>query len=65
MLTALPVPPMAMKSLPQAIDRIECVVPHCDPTVALHDRLVLVRGEAVVGAWRIDARGRRSGIGEA
>lgn len=40
--------------------RIECIVPHCDPTIALYDEMVVVRGDAVVAVWPIDARGRRA-----
>lgn len=39
-------------------DRIEFVVPHCDPTVNLYDRIFACRGEQVEAAWRISARGR-------
>jgi len=38
-------------------DRLEFVVPHCDPTVNLYDRIYAVRGEQVEAAWRIAARG--------
>lgn len=37
--------------------RIECIVPHCDPTVNLFDELVIVRGEEVVAIWDVTARG--------
>ena len=40
-------------------DRLECLVPHCDPTVCLYDRIVAVRGDEIVDIWPIDARGRR------
>ncbi|MGE0005795.1 MAG: DSD1 family PLP-dependent enzyme [Parvibaculaceae bacterium] len=36
---------------------IELVTPHCDPTVNLHARYVVVRGEDVVDEWPIMARG--------
>jgi 3-hydroxy-D-aspartate aldolase len=39
--------------------RIECVVPHCDPTVNLHDYLHLVSGDTLVDIWPIEARGKR------
>jgi D-serine deaminase-like pyridoxal phosphate-dependent protein len=39
--------------------RIECVTPHCDPTVNLHDFYHVVRGDALVDIWPVDARGRR------
>lgn len=38
--------------------RIECVVPHCDPTVALYDVFHVIRGNALVDVWPVDARGR-------
>lgn len=37
-------------------DRLEFIVPHCDPNVNLYDRLVCVRGEKVECVWPI-ARG--------
>lgn len=40
--------------------RIECVIPHCDPTVALYDVFHVVRGNALVDVWPVDARGRAS-----
>ncbi len=39
-------------------DVVECIVPHCDPTVNLHDFYHCVRGDTVVDIWPIDARGR-------
>ena len=38
--------------------RIECVSPHCDPTVNLHDVYHVVRGDTLVETWPVDARGR-------
>ena len=38
-------------------DRVELLVPHCDPNVNLYERAYCVRGDEVVEAWRIDARG--------
>ncbi len=38
-------------------DRLELVVPHCDPTVNLYDRIFVTRGEQVEAVWKIDARG--------
>ncbi len=38
-------------------DRLEFVIPHCDPTVNLYDRLYGVRGERVEKVWKIAARG--------
>jgi D-serine deaminase-like pyridoxal phosphate-dependent protein len=38
-------------------DRIEFVVPHCDPSVNLYDRIFGVRGDSVECVWPIAARG--------
>lgn len=38
-------------------DRVEFVIPHCDPTVNLYDRLYGVRGRQVELSWKIAARG--------
>ena len=42
-------------------DAVSLIVPHCDPTVNLHDRCIGVRGGLddgrVESVWRIDARG--------
>jgi 3-hydroxy-D-aspartate aldolase len=38
---------------------IECVTPHCDPTVNLHDLYHVLRGDTLVDIWPVDARGRR------
>jgi len=38
-------------------ERIEFIVPHCDPTVNLYDRIYGVRGEAVEVMWKIAGRG--------
>lgn len=38
-------------------DKIELVVPHCDPNVNLYDRMYCVRGDHVQQVWKIDARG--------
>ncbi|MFO0504832.1 MAG: DSD1 family PLP-dependent enzyme [Acidobacteriota bacterium] len=38
-------------------DRLELVIPHCDPTVNLYNRFFATRGEQVEALWRIDARG--------
>ena len=37
---------------------VECMVPHCDPTVNLYDRYHCVRGDVLVDIWTIDCRGR-------
>ncbi len=39
--------------------KLECVPSHCDPTVALYDRYLCVRGDSLVDVWPILARGRR------
>lgn len=39
-------------------DRIEFLVPHCDPTVNLYDWIWCLRGEAVEDSWPVAARGR-------
>ena len=36
---------------------IELLTPHCDPTVNLHSRYMVVRGEEVVDEWPVIARG--------
>lgn len=38
-------------------DRVEFVIPHCDPTVNLYDRIYCLRGDLVEACWRITARG--------
>lgn len=43
-------------SLPRLGERLEFIVPHCDPTTNLYDRLYAVRGEKVEGVWPILAR---------
>ncbi len=39
-------------------DRLEFLIPHCDPTVNLYDWIYAVRGERVEGIWPVAARGR-------
>lgn len=43
-------------AMPRIGDRLEFIVPHCDPTVHLHDRLYAVRGDDVVEVWPLVAR---------
>jgi D-serine deaminase-like pyridoxal phosphate-dependent protein len=43
---------------PQVGDIVECVTPHCDPTVNLHDFYHCVRGDTLEDIWRIDGRGQ-------
>jgi D-serine deaminase-like pyridoxal phosphate-dependent protein len=39
-------------------DRLEVIVPHCDPVVNLYDRMYGIRGERVEVVWPVTARGR-------
>src|SRR5207244_13637648 len=43
-------------TLPKLGDRLEFIVPHCDPTVNLYDRLYAIRGDRVEAVWPIAAR---------
>ena len=36
---------------------VECLTPHCDPTVNLYDVYHVVRGDTLVDIWPVDARG--------
>lgn len=38
-------------------DRVELIVPHCDPNVNLYDQVFCIRGGVVEDVWKIDARG--------
>jgi D-serine deaminase-like pyridoxal phosphate-dependent protein len=38
-------------------DRVECRLPHSDPTINLYDRIHCVRGDVLTDVWPIDARG--------
>ncbi len=38
-------------------DRLEVIVPHCDPVVNLFDHIYAIRGEAVEAVWPVTARG--------
>jgi D-serine deaminase-like pyridoxal phosphate-dependent protein len=42
--------------LPALGDRVELIVPHCDPNVNLFDRLYACRGEQVEAIWPVAAR---------
>ena len=44
--------------LPQLGDRLEMIVPHCDPTVNLYEYICVMRGATVEALWRISARDR-------
>jgi D-serine deaminase-like pyridoxal phosphate-dependent protein len=39
-------------------DRLELIVPHCDPVVNLYDQMYGTRGDRVEVVWTIDARGK-------
>lgn len=43
-------------ALPRIGDRLELIVPHCDPTVNLYDRIYAARGDRVEEAWPVAAR---------
>jgi D-serine deaminase-like pyridoxal phosphate-dependent protein len=45
--------------LPKLGDRIEFLVPHCDPNVNLYDRIYATRGDRVEAIWPIVARRER------
>ena len=36
---------------------LECLTPHCDPTVNLYDHYHAVQGDTLVDIWPVDARG--------
>ena len=38
--------------------RLECTVPHCDPTVNLHEVYHVVSEDRLEAFWPVDARGR-------
>lgn len=44
-------------SLPALGTRVELLAPHCDPTINLHDFLLIRQGEAIVEIWPVAARG--------
>lgn len=48
--------PDGMTDLPIGT-KIECLSPHCDPTVNLYDHYHIVRGDTLVDIWPVDARG--------
>jgi len=37
---------------------VNCITPHCDPTVNLYDVYHCVRGDVLVDIWDVTARGR-------
>jgi D-serine deaminase-like pyridoxal phosphate-dependent protein len=36
---------------------VECIAPHCDPTISLYDAYHVVQGDTLVDVWPVDARG--------
>ena len=36
---------------------VECIVPHCDPTIGLYDVYHVVQGDTLVDIWPVDGRG--------
>jgi len=38
-------------------DKAEFIIPHCDPSVNLYDKMFCVRGENVEAVWKVAARG--------
>lgn len=38
-------------------DKAEFVIPHCDPSVNLYDKIFCLRGDNVEAVWRVAARG--------
>jgi D-serine deaminase-like pyridoxal phosphate-dependent protein len=42
--------------LPKLGERLEFIIPHCDPTVNLYDRIYATRGEKVEAVWPTTAR---------
>jgi D-serine deaminase-like pyridoxal phosphate-dependent protein len=49
---------LANASVPANVgDRLEFIIPHCDPSVNLYDRYYCTRGDKVEHVWRIAARG--------
>ena len=42
--------------LPRLGERLEFIVPHCDPTTNLYGRVYAMRGDKVEGVWGIVAR---------
>lgn len=44
--------------LPAVGTVIELVVPHCDPTINLHDYFFITKNNVVINVWKIDLRGK-------
>ena len=47
----------SQECLPAVGDRVRVVPAHCDPTVAYHEAMWLVRGDEVLDRWPVDLRG--------
>ena len=45
-------------AVPAIGTRVECTVPHCDPTANLHDFIHVVRGDRLAAIWPIEGRGK-------
>lgn len=52
----------SVSDLPDLGERLEFIVPHCDPTVNLYDRIYVLRGNQVEDVWPILARREYSAI---
>ncbi len=39
-------------------DRVEFIVPHCDPTVNLYDSIHVLKGDVIEAVWPVTARGK-------
>ncbi|MDI9819707.1 MULTISPECIES: DSD1 family PLP-dependent enzyme [unclassified Legionella] len=44
--------------LPKNGDVLELIVPHCDPTINLHDKFYIVNNGIIEDIWEIDLRGK-------
>lgn len=44
--------------LPKVGDVLEIIVPHCDPTINLHDHFYIIQNGKVEACWEIDMRGK-------
>ena len=44
--------------LPAVGEVIEMIVPHCDPTINLHDKFYVIEDDIVVDVWDIALRGK-------
>jgi D-threonine aldolase len=55
--SASPESPESSQSPLRFGDRVRVIPAHCDPTVAYHDTMWLVRGDDIVEKWPVDLRG--------